>query len=139
MVPTAYSFPSAGTLLGLGFIMFSAWYVGSPISVADYASYVGVGAFVAFGSMAVAIPFMLDFFSLPADMFQLIPAGQRRYRPLCNRTGRHARYRHFAAGCICRHGKLRWQTLFQIVLVSIVIAGVFAVSLGICAYPGHQL
>ncbi len=31
LVPTAYSFPSTGTLLGLGFILFSAWYVGSPL------------------------------------------------------------------------------------------------------------
>ena len=27
LVPTAYSFPSAGTLLGLGFILFAAWFV----------------------------------------------------------------------------------------------------------------
>ena len=130
MVPTAYSFPSAGTLLGLGFIMFSAWYVGSPISVSDYASYVGVGAFVAFGSMAVAIPFMLDFFSLPADMFQLYLLGSVV-------TAR------FATALAAMHGivvsllvafaimrKLRWRTLFQIVLVSVVIAGIVAVSLG---------
>ena len=130
MVPTAYSFPSAGTLLGLGFIMFSAWYTGSPISVADYFSYVGVGAFVAFGSMAVAIPFMLDFFSLPADMFQLYLLGSVV-------TAR------FATALAAMHGvavtllvafaimgRLRWHTLFQIVAVSIVVAGVTATSLG---------
>ena len=33
LVPTAYSFPSTGTLLGLGFILFSAWYVGSPLRI----------------------------------------------------------------------------------------------------------
>jgi len=130
MVPTAYSFPSAGTLLGLGFVMFSAWYVGSPISVADYISYVGVGAFVAFGSMAVAIPFMLDFFSLPADMFQLYLLGSVV-------TAR------FATALAAMHGvavtllvafaimgRLRWRTLFQVIAVSIVIAGIAAASLG---------
>ena len=75
LAPTAYSFPSAGTLLGLGFVMFAAWYVGSPLGVVDYPNFVAVGAFVAFGSMSVAIPFMLDFFALPADLFQLYLLG----------------------------------------------------------------
>ncbi len=75
LVPTAYSFPSTGTLLGLGFILFSAWYVGSPLSVDNYPSYVIMGALSAFGSMAVAIPFLLDYFDLPADQFQLYLLG----------------------------------------------------------------
>lgn len=131
MVPTAYSFPSAGTLLGLGFIMFSAWYVGSPISVADYASYVGVGAFVAFGSMAVAIPFMLDFFSLPADMFQLYLLGSVV-------TARFATALAAMHGIVISllvafavMGRLRVKTLFQIVAVSIVIAGTVSFGLGL--------
>lgn len=75
MVPTAYSFPSTGTLLGLGFILFSAWYVGSPLGIDQYPSYVIMGALTAFGSMAVAIPFLLDYFGLPADQFQLYLLG----------------------------------------------------------------
>ncbi|MCU7835765.1 MAG: cation:dicarboxylase symporter family transporter [gamma proteobacterium symbiont of Taylorina sp.] len=75
MVPTAYSFPSTGTLLGLGFILFSGWYVGSPLTLEQYPSYIVMGAFTAFGSMAVAIPFLLDFFGLPADQFQLYLLG----------------------------------------------------------------
>ena len=75
MVPTAYSFPSTGTLLGLGFILFSAWYVGSPLGLEQYPSYVIMGALTAFGSMAVAIPFLLDYFGLPADQFQLYLLG----------------------------------------------------------------
>jgi len=75
LVPTAYSFPSTGTLLGLGFILFSAWYVGAPLSIEQYPSYVFMGAFSAFGSMAVAIPFLLDYYGLPADQFQLYLLG----------------------------------------------------------------
>ena len=75
LVPTAYSFPSTGTLLGLGFILFSAWYVGSPLTLEQYPSYITMGALTAFGSMAVAIPFLLDFFGLPADQFQLYLLG----------------------------------------------------------------
>jgi Na+/H+-dicarboxylate symporter len=58
LVPTAYSFPSTGTLLGLGFILFSAWYVGAPLGLEQYFSFVIMGIFTAFGSMAVAIPFL---------------------------------------------------------------------------------
>jgi len=75
LVPTAYSFPSVGTLLGLGFILFSAWFLGSPLSLEQYPPYVIMGVFSAFGSMAVAIPFMLDYFHLPADQFQLYLLG----------------------------------------------------------------
>ncbi len=75
LVPTAYSFPSTGTLLGLGFILFSSWYVGSPLTFEQYPSYIVMGALTAFGSMAVAIPFLLDFFGLPADQFQLYLLG----------------------------------------------------------------
>ena len=75
LVPTAYSFPSSGTLLGLGFILFSAWYVGSPLSIDQYSSFVVMGALTAFGSLTVAIPFLLDFFGLPADQFQLYLLG----------------------------------------------------------------
>ncbi|MFW2439667.1 MAG: cation:dicarboxylate symporter family transporter, partial [Arenicellales bacterium] len=75
LVPTAYSFPSTGTLLGLGFILFAAWYVGAPLGVEQYPSFIIMGAFTAFGSMAVAIPFLLDYFNLPADLFQLYLLG----------------------------------------------------------------
>jgi len=75
LVPTAYSFPSTGTLLGLGFILFAAWYVGSPLGMEQYPSFIIMGAMTAFGSMAVAIPFLLDYFNLPADLFQLYLLG----------------------------------------------------------------
>ena len=75
LVPTAYSFPSTGTLLGLGFILFSAWYVGSPLTLGQYPSYVFMGVFSAFGSMPVAIPFLLDYYGLPSDQFQLYLLG----------------------------------------------------------------
>lgn len=129
LVPTAYSFPSAGTLLGLGFILFSAWYVGSPLSLAQYPSYVVMGAFSAFGSMAVAIPFMLDFFGLPADQFQLYLLGSVV-------TGR------FATGLAALHGfvvtllvasavmrRLKWLRMVQVVGVHLAVtAGVMIIA-----------
>jgi len=129
MVPTAYSFPSTGTLLGLGFILFSAWYVGSPLSIEQYPSYVIMGALTAFGSMAVAIPFLLDFFGLPADQFQLYLLGSVV-------TAR------FATGLAALHGfivtllvasavmkRLSWNRMFQAIGLHLgVTAGVMILA-----------
>ena len=75
LVPTAYTFPSVGTLLGIGFILFAGWFMGSPLDVSQYPAFVVTGAISAFGTMAVALPFMLDYFHLPADLFQLYLIG----------------------------------------------------------------
>ncbi len=75
LVPTAYTFPSVGTLLGIGFILFAAWFMGSPLDISQYPLFVVTGAISAFGTMAVALPFMLDYFHLPADLFQLYLIG----------------------------------------------------------------
>lgn len=134
IVPTAYSFPSTGTLLGLGFILFSAWYVGSPLGVDQYPSYVVMGALTAFGSMSVAIPFMLDFFGLPADQFQLYLLGSVV-------TAR------FATGLAALHGfvatllvasavinRLKWHRMLQAigvhlgVTVSVMVAAGFVLT-----------
>lgn len=128
MVPTAYSFPSTGTLLGLGFILFSAWYVGAPLGIEQYVSFVIMGALTAFGSMAVAIPFLLNYFDLPADQFQLYLLGSVV-------TAR------FATGLAALHGfvvtllvasavlkKLKWHKLMQAIAVHLGIT--LAVMIG---------
>ena len=75
LVPTAYSFPSVGTLLGLGFILFAGWYAGAPLASDQYPGFLLMGMLSAFGQMAVALPFLLDLFRLPADLFQLYLLG----------------------------------------------------------------
>ncbi len=133
IVPTAYSFPSTGTLLGLGFILFSAWYVGSPLGVDQYPSYVVMGALTAFGSMSVAIPFMLDFFGLPADQFQLYLLGSVV-------TAR------FATGLAALHGfvatllvasavlhRLKWHRMLQAIGVHL------GITLGVMIAAGFAL
>lgn len=133
LVPTAYSFPSTGTLLGLGFILFSAWYVGSPLGFEQYISFVVMGAMTAFGSMAVAIPFLLNFFDLPADQFQLYLLGSVV-------TAR------FATGLAALHGfvvtllvasavlkKLKWHKLMQAIGVHL------AITFGVMIVAGFAL
>lgn len=133
LVPTAYSFPSTGTLLGLGFILFSAWYVGSPLGFEQYISFVVMGALTAFGSMAVAIPFLLNFFDLPADQFQLYLLGSVV-------TAR------FATGLAALHGfvvtllvasavlkKLKWHRLIQAIGLHL------AITFGVMIAAGFTL
>jgi len=39
LVPTAYSFPSVGILVGIRFILFASWFIGAPLIVAEYPPY----------------------------------------------------------------------------------------------------
>ncbi len=130
LVPTAYSFPSAGSLLGLGFILFSAWYVGSPLAIDEYVSFVVMGALTAFGKMAIAVPFLLDFFDLPADQFQLYLLGSVV-------TGR------FATGLAALNGfvvtllvasavlkQLKWHGMMKAIVVHLAITFAVMISTG---------
>jgi Na+/H+-dicarboxylate symporter len=71
VVPTSFSVPSCGKLLPLCFILFAGWLSGFPVSVTEYPALVSAGLFTFFGHTFVAIPFLLDMFRIPADMFQL--------------------------------------------------------------------
>ena len=71
LVPIAYPFPSTGKLLSLLFIPFIAWFVGQPLTLADYPAFLASGIPSFFGSVLVAMPFLLDLMQLPADEIQL--------------------------------------------------------------------
>ncbi len=71
VVPTSFSVPSCGKLLPLCFILFAGWLSGFPISATEYPTLVSAGLFTFFGHTFVAVPFLLDMFRVPADMFQL--------------------------------------------------------------------
>jgi ABC-type amino acid transport substrate-binding protein len=74
MYPLAYPFPSIGKVLVLFFVPFAAWFVGAEMSLWQYPSFLVLGLFSLFGGPMVAVPFLLDFQRLPADMFQLFLA-----------------------------------------------------------------
>jgi ABC-type amino acid transport substrate-binding protein len=131
MVPTAYSFPSAGTLLGLGFVLFAAWYVGSPLSLAQYPPFTLLGALTAFGSMAVAIPFMLNYFSLPADLFQLYLLGS----VVTARFATALAAMHGVVACllgvVAVVGLLSKRALLQASIACVAVSGVVLFGLGL--------
>ena len=74
IVPAAYNFPHTAKLLTLSFVLFAAWFSGAALSAPQYPALAGTGVLVLFGSVNVAVPFLLDMFRIPADTFQLFLA-----------------------------------------------------------------
>jgi Na+/H+-dicarboxylate symporter len=75
LVPMAYTFPGAGSMLTLLFVPYAAWFSGNPLGLAGYGSLFGTGVFVSFAPPLVALPFLMDLVSVPQDYFQLYIAA----------------------------------------------------------------
>ena len=75
IVPASFNFPHAGKLLSLSFVLFAGWFADAAVSLADYPRLALTGLVTFFGSLNVAIPFLLDVFRIPADTFQLFLAS----------------------------------------------------------------
>jgi len=130
LVPTAYSFPSVGTLLGIGFILFAGWYVGSPLDAAQYPGFVVTGAVSAFGTMAVALPFMLDYFHLPSDLFQLYLLGSVMTARFATALATMHALVISLLGASVMLGWLKKKGLLQVLTASVLAMGLFMWGLG---------
>ena len=71
IVPVSFNFPSLGKLLVLLFVLFAAWFTDTELNAVDRVSLAFNGLFSLFGSINIAVPYMLDSLHIPADMFQL--------------------------------------------------------------------
>jgi Na+/H+-dicarboxylate symporter/ABC-type amino acid transport substrate-binding protein len=71
VIPIIYSFPNVGKLLMLTFLPFAGWYSGSPMTGSDYVPLTVTGILTFFGSVTVAVPYLLDMFQLPNDLFTI--------------------------------------------------------------------
>ncbi len=74
IIPAAYNFPHTAKIMSLSFVLFAAWFSGAGLSVKEYPMLAGTGILTLFGSLNVAVPFLLDMFHVPADTFQLFLA-----------------------------------------------------------------
>jgi len=70
-LPIGFPFPNTGRLLAMIFIPFGAWFVGQPLPFADYPMLVLAGLPSFFAKVTIAVPFLLNQFHLPADLFHL--------------------------------------------------------------------
>jgi len=71
LIPVMFNFPNAGKLLTLLFVPFAAWLSGVTFGPSEYSSLLTVGIPSYFAKAQIALPFLLDVFSLPQDLFQL--------------------------------------------------------------------
>ncbi|AQS39589.1 amino acid ABC transporter substrate-binding protein, PAAT family [Shewanella psychrophila] len=71
LVPIAFTFPNIGKLTVILFVFFAGWFNGTPVDLSAIPSLSISGLLSLFGSVYVAIPFMLDLVHLPSDLFQL--------------------------------------------------------------------
>jgi hypothetical protein len=60
--------------LSISFVLFAGWFSASTIPLLKYPSLILSGFFSFFGSLNVAVPFLLDQFRIPSDTFQLFLA-----------------------------------------------------------------
>jgi len=71
LYPLAYPFPYLGKVLALLFIPFAAAFVGRSLELSEYPQLFASGTLGLFGGPILTIPFLLETFELPADMFLL--------------------------------------------------------------------
>ena len=74
IVPTSFNFPHTGKLLSISFILFAGWFADAAVPSSEYPRLALAGLLTFFGSLNVAVPFLLDLFRIPTDTFQLFLA-----------------------------------------------------------------
>jgi Na+/H+-dicarboxylate symporter len=70
-LPIGFPFPNLGRLLALIFIPFGAWFVGRPLEALQYPMLAVTGLPSFFAKVTIAVPYLLNQFHLPADLFHL--------------------------------------------------------------------
>lgn len=75
IVPASFNFPHTGKLMSLSYVLFAGWFADAAVRSQDYPQLAAVGFFTLFGSLNIAIPYLLDLFRIPADTFQLFLAA----------------------------------------------------------------
>lgn len=74
IIPASFSFPHSAKVLTLSFVVFAGWFGDTPIPLSEYPTLAVSGIASTFGSVNVAIPFLLDLMELPQDLYQLFIA-----------------------------------------------------------------
>jgi len=131
VLPLAYPFPDMGKILSLVFIVFAAWFYDKPLEFLDYPEMLIIGLFLNFGKLITALPFLLDLYQIPDDVFNLfITVGV-----LCGRVADVAGAMHLMTFTILTTAlmtglfKIKWSVLIRSGLISLLLF--FCVGLAI--------
>ena len=74
IIPVSYNFPHSGKLLSVSFVLFAGWFADASVHTSQYVRLAATAVFTLFGSINVAMPFLLDAVRVPVDTFQLFVA-----------------------------------------------------------------
>jgi ABC-type amino acid transport substrate-binding protein len=124
LVPTAYTLPTAGTPISLAFVLFAAWFAGSPLGVEQYPSFSILGFLSSFGGMYLALPYLLDFFQLRADLFHLFVVGTFVTSQLWSSLAAMHGVALCLLGACAVTGRISWTRLAVAAGVSLVLTAV---------------
>jgi Na+/H+-dicarboxylate symporter/ABC-type amino acid transport substrate-binding protein len=120
VLPLAYPFPDIGRLLSLVFVVFAAWFYGKPLDFFEFPEMLSIGLFLSFGKLITAIPFLLDIYRIPDDIFNLfLTVGV-----LCRRFADVAGAMHLLTFTIVTTAimtgvfKMRWRKLLWALVIS---------------------
>ena len=134
LIPAAYPFPTLGLVLSLIFVLFAGWYIGSPVSIAQYPAIATAGVASLFGSTPIAIPFLLDLLQLPQDLFQVFST----VNVIGSRFSTLLAVMHIITialiGTVALQGELRVRTLALLRTTGIGVVLVAAALIGIRAF-----
>lgn len=124
VVPITYPFPGTGKLISLLFVPFTAWFAGSPMNAVEIASFMPVGILTYFGSVLVAMPFLLDYMKLPSDMFQLFLLTGIYCGRLSDALGAIDIFAlsTLVACAVAGLVRIQWRRLIMVILGTVVIA-----------------
>ena len=71
IIPVTFNFPNVGKLMTLLFVPFTAWMAGNALDLVDYPHLFLIGLASYFAKAQTALPFLMDQFEIPQDLFQL--------------------------------------------------------------------
>ncbi len=138
VLPLAYPFPDMGKLLSLVFVVFAAWFYDRPLNFLDYPAMLTVGLFLSFGKLITAIPFLLDLYRIPDDIFNLFMT----VGVICGRVADVAGAMHLMTFTILTTAlmtgsfKIKWRMLIRNGLLSLLLF--FCVGLAIRTFLQSQ-
>ena len=139
LIPTFFAFPNLGLVMSMAFALFAGWYVGSGIPIAQYPTLAVVGLASLFGGPVLAIPFLLDFFRLPSDLFHLYVTVD----VLSSRFGTLLAAMHLVViglvGAAFMEGVVRFQPARLLRFAAVSVLLVAGVLLGLKAFYSYVL
>jgi Na+/H+-dicarboxylate symporter len=124
IVPVSYNFPHSGKLLSVSFVLFAGWFADTSVHTSQYLRLAATSVVTLFGSINVAMPFLLDAVRVPVDTFQLFVATS----VVNSRFGTLVAAMHTVAmaliGACAATGRLRWalRPLIRYVVVTVMLS-----------------